>query len=173
MPTGKYLHRKGYKLSEEHRKKISNSLKNKKLSEETKRKISKSSIGKVGYWKNKKMSEETKEKMKKSAKRGSENSKWKGGISKNKEYIDWQKNKRNRLKNIIRKELGGHTFGDWETLKIQYNNTCPCCGKKESEIKLTEDHIIPLSKGGSDNIENIQPLCLHYNLVKHTKTIKY
>ncbi len=64
---------------------------------------------------------------------------------------------------------GSHTLGEWETLKAQYNWTCPFCKKAEPKIKLTEDHIIPLSKGGSDNIENIQPLCLICNCKKYNK----
>jgi len=65
------------------------------------------------------------------------------------------------------------TFGEWDLLKKQYGYTCPCCNKSEPDIKLTLDHIIPLSKGGTNNIENIQPLCMDCNLRKHTKTIRY
>jgi len=69
--------------------------------------------------------------------------------------------------------VGSHNLGEWNLLKKQYGYCCPSCGKYEPEIKLTEDHIIPLSKGGSDYIENIQPLCGDCNRRKYTKTIKY
>lgn len=107
------------------------------------------------------------------AHRGSKSHFWVDGRMGDKKYVSWMKNKRNRLKKVTCKELGSHTYGDWELLKKQYNFTCPCCNQSEPEIKLTEDHIIPLSKGGSDLIENIQPLCHHCNVTKHTDTIKY
>lgn len=68
---------------------------------------------------------------------------------------------------------GKFNYGEWETLKAQYNWTCPCCKRGEPNIKLTMDHIIPVSKGGSSNIENIQPLCRSCNSKKHNKVIKY
>ena len=64
---------------------------------------------------------------------------------------------------------GSYSLGDWETLKKQYGNKCPHCGRSEPEIKLTRDHIIPLSRGGSNFIENIQPLCGDCNRRKHAK----
>jgi 5-methylcytosine-specific restriction endonuclease McrA len=68
---------------------------------------------------------------------------------------------------------GFHTRNEWETLKAQYNWTCPSCHKAEPEIILTKDHIIAILNGGTDNIENIQPLCRPCNSSKHSKNTRY
>lgn len=97
---------------------------------------------------------------------GENNYLWKGG------YENTIRYNRERLQ-LIKRNGGRHTLGEWETLKAQYNWTCPCCKKSEPEIKLQRDHIIPVTKGGSNNIENIQPLCQKCNAYKWTKTVKY
>jgi 5-methylcytosine-specific restriction endonuclease McrA len=65
---------------------------------------------------------------------------------------------------------GSFTVAQWRELCARYGNACLCCKRKR---KLTKDHIIPLSKGGSNDISNIQPLCLPCNLSKGVKTIDY
>lgn len=65
---------------------------------------------------------------------------------------------------------GSHSLAEWENLKLIYGNKCANCG---GECSLTKDHIIPLSSGGSDYIENIQPLCRNCNSKKNNKTIYY
>jgi len=62
---------------------------------------------------------------------------------------------------------GNHSIDDWLGLKILLGNYCLGCWK--NNIELHQDHIIPLSKGGSDWIDNIQPLCFKCNSSKHAK----
>lgn len=144
-----------------------------KLTETWKKNLSLSHKGKSS-WNGRKHSDEAKIKMS-IAKKGKVpfNKTYPNDPIKQKQFVNWGKNRRNSIIKRLRIESQSHTFGEWELLKKQYGYTCPCCRKSEQEIKLTEDHIIPLSKGGSDVIENIQPLCLRCNLVKSSKIIRY
>lgn len=73
----------------------------------------------------------------------------------------------------LRGAEGKHTYKEWENLKKQFDYTCQMCFKKEPEIKLTRDHIIPISKGGNNYISNIQPLCGSCNSRKKDKILHH
>lgn len=62
---------------------------------------------------------------------------------------------------------GSHTKHEWLELCCKYDYKCVRCGKQGV---LTKDHIIPITRGGSDDISNIQPLCARCNSVKHART---
>ena len=68
---------------------------------------------------------------------------------------------------------GSHTDEEWQELKAFYNFKCLCCEQQEPDIKLTRDHVIPLTQGGTDSIDNIQPLCARCNSKKNYKHIDY
>lgn len=78
--------------------------------------------------------------------------------------------------------IGFHSTDEWNKLKKTYNYCCAECGISENELrtlwagtnftKLTRDHIIPINKGGTDFINNIQPLCVSCNSRKHSRMLK-
>lgn len=68
---------------------------------------------------------------------------------------------------------GFHTDAEWLALKAKHAYTCLCCGKTEPTISLTRDHVKPLIHGGTDYIDNIQPLCHGCNSKKNDKEIDY
>jgi 5-methylcytosine-specific restriction endonuclease McrA len=73
----------------------------------------------------------------------------------------WRR-KRNRLNSAE----GSHTEAEWRALVKTFGGYCLCCKNHFGLRKLTEDHVIPLTRGGSDFIANIQPLCYSCNSSK-------
>lgn len=61
---------------------------------------------------------------------------------------------------------GSHVLEEWQILKGLYQYKCAICGKKK---KLSKDHIVPLSKDGTNYISNIQPACNPCNSRKNNK----
>lgn len=68
------------------------------------------------------------------------------------------------------KAEGTHTTREWLDLCVHYAMRCLCCGAQK---RLTIDHVIPLSQGGSDTIDNLQPLCMRCNARKGGRHIDY
>jgi 5-methylcytosine-specific restriction endonuclease McrA len=65
---------------------------------------------------------------------------------------------------------GSHTLDDFKVLCQLFRGRCVKCLKVKP---LTRDHIVPISKGGTDNIDNIQPMCQSCNSSKSDNTADY
>jgi 5-methylcytosine-specific restriction endonuclease McrA len=65
---------------------------------------------------------------------------------------------------------GVFTVTEWKDLCQKYAYKCLRCKRRR---KLTADHVIPISEGGTNNIDNIQPLCGPCNSSKGTKCTDY
>jgi len=119
--------------------------------------------------KGRKLSEEHRLKVS-AAKMGEKNPNWQGGLESNREHVNLRSCASvHRRMARIKGAKGSFTTKEWRDLKKKSDFRCQLCGKREPEIKLTRDHIIPLIKGGSNFIENIQPLCGICNSKKSNK----
>ena len=62
--------------------------------------------------------------------------------------------------------INNFTHSQWIEMKEHFHYCCIYCGKKT--LRLTMDHITPLSKGGAHTKINIVPSCGPCNSKKHT-----
>lgn len=63
------------------------------------------------------------------------------------------------------RKLGTHTKAEW----VELRDRVGCCMHCGATSRLAKDHIIPVSAGGCDCIQNIQPLCDSCNSRKGAK----
>jgi len=76
-----------------------------------------------------------------------------------------RRNKELRRQRMVEaRKKGTHTTEQWEALKAEFGHVCLRCGRQG--YHLDKDHIVPVYQGGSDGIENIQPLCAWCNAGK-------
>jgi 5-methylcytosine-specific restriction endonuclease McrA len=80
-----------------------------------------------------------------------------------------QKRKRHKRRAKL-KAAGTFTIEEWDDRLIEYNHCCAYCYKPFSADELTIDHMIPLSRGGTNTIDNLVPACRSCNSRKWTKT---
>ena len=66
---------------------------------------------------------------------------------------------------------GRYTVKEWQALKVLYDHRCLMCHRQEPNVLLTFDHIVPLSRGGHNDIANAQPLCFSCNSIKGTQVL--
>lgn len=70
--------------------------------------------------------------------------------------------------------LGRHTAQEWFALVRSVNSECYYCERKcqrlPSYMRITKDHRIPVSRGGSDAIDNIVVACQRCNSEKSDMT---
>jgi len=83
------------------------------------------------------------------------------------EHPEVHKAVRSRQRARIANSDGHFTAEEFRLLCESLDNRCFYC---EQQLPLTPDHIVPISKSGSNRIENIVPACRSCNARKSTKT---
>ena len=84
---------------------------------------------------------------------------------------EWRRRNPEAFKSLLHKRRaqllgnGGSWFAaEWVALVARYGHRCLACGLGEIQLrclhrKLVPIHVIPLAKGGRNDIGNLQPLC--------------
>lgn len=78
--------------------------------------------------------------------------------------------RKNRERQHKKRISGKHTAEQWAEVLERYNYQCLCCGSADN---IQKDHIMPIALDGTDNIDNLQPLCATCNNKKGARYIDY
>lgn len=69
-----------------------------------------------------------------------------------------------------RRATGGNvTSQEWLDRLAEFNNHCAYCNTLDSNLEM--EHMVPLSRSGAHEIDNLVPACRRCNAEKHTQTL--
>jgi len=90
-----------------------------------------------------------------------------GGLAK---WASGSPDKRKRSERLsAAREKATHSRQEWEAMLFAFP-TCVRCGSGEQIVK---DHIVPIYQGGTDGIDNLQPLCMKCNVSKGPESVDH
>lgn len=89
----------------------------------------------------------------------------------NKCRLKFGRGRATRKRRVLAYAAGGyHTYEEWQAKLVEHKRLCYWCQQELVEESASRDHLTPLSRGGSDSIENIVPSCFPCNTAKGAKT---
>lgn len=81
-------------------------------------------------------------------------------------------NKRLRRERLAAaRSRGTHTKAEWAAVLAEVDGECVRCGVACE--RLQKDHIVPIYQGGSDGLDNLQPVCARCNAQKGPETTNW
>lgn len=66
-------------------------------------------------------------------------------------------NKNRNARRRARKPIGTVSAAEWSAVKAKHAHRCRYCNEKS--LRLTMDHVVPISAGGAHHVGNIVPAC--------------
>lgn len=91
--------------------------------------------------------------------------------------LKWGLDDTNREKRSQRlaaaRQRGRHTREEWAEMVSFFGETCVRCESGKGLAGVVKDHIVPVYQGGSDAINNLQPLCARCNASKGPEGIDF
>ena len=74
----------------------------------------------------------------------------------------------NRRKARLAGVLHSLTVQQWEAILTLHGNRCAYCGR--DDVRMTQDHVVPITRGGGHTADNVVPACLSCNSKNGART---
>lgn len=80
----------------------------------------------------------------------------------------------NEFTRFLRQDIGRPTGAEWAVLRAKIfardDYTCQYCGERGKRLEC--DHVVPVSRGGSSDEDNLATACFPCNRSKRDKTVE-
>lgn len=87
-------------------------------------------------------------------------------------HLEEDRARRHNRRALLKGNGGSYTAQEIKKMRAEQAGICAYCHYQHNPDRLTIDHILPITKGGSNNISNICLACWRCNLTKHARTLE-